>query len=76
MNQRECGTLTLRKWRNGRCERRLTSRVEVVDPPARERFLFGHARAEVMDPSSAIGKLVKGNDVFVAVDVGVAEHRR
>ena len=71
MNQREYGTLTLRKWRNGRCERRLTRRVEVVDPPARERFLSGHARAEVMDPSPVIGKLVKGNRIYDAIDVGV-----
>jgi hypothetical protein len=65
-----------REWRDGSCESRFRSRVEAVDPSARERTSVGIGRVEVVDPSSTIGKLVEGDAVYFAIGVGVAEDRR
>ena len=65
-----------REWRDGSCESRTLSRVEAVDPSARERTSVGIRGVEVVDPSSTIGKLVEGDAVAFAIGVGVAEDRR
>ena len=65
-----------REWRDGSCESRARSRVDAVDPSARERTSVGFCGVEIVDPSSTIGKLVEGDAVAFAIGVGVAEDRR
>ena len=65
-----------REWGDGSCESRALSRVEAVDPSAREKTSVEISRVEVVDPSSTIGKLVEGDAVYFAIGVGVVEDRR
>ena len=65
-----------REWRDSGCESRALIRVDAVGPSAREGTSVGIGRFEVVDPSSAISKLVKDDVVSFAIGVGVVEDRR